>query len=103
MRLLRLSAEMESRAVSLRVEALQCMTIALAGTDTKHFWDTMTTFFGAASDKEDVWDFVDPVSRVARPLDLESTDDEEEEDARILEPLLLPQVPPKLRPLHVLL
>ena len=81
MRLLRLSAEMESRAASLRVEALQCMTIALAGTDTKHFWDTMTTFFGAASDKEDVWDFIDPVSRVARPLDLESTDDDEEEDA----------------------
>ena len=79
MRLLRLSAEVESRAASLRLEALQCMTIALAGTDTKHFWDVMTTFFGAASDKEDVWDFIDPASRVARPLDLESTDEEEEE------------------------
>ena len=79
MRLLRLSAEVEARAANLRTEALQCLTVALAGTDTKAFWQVMTTFFGSESDKDNVWDFIDPASRVAHPLDIESTDDEEEE------------------------
>ena len=80
MRLLRLSAEVESRAASLRVEALQCLTVALAGTDTKNFWNVMTTFYGAESDRDEVWNFIDPASRVARPLDIESTDNETEEE-----------------------
>ena len=79
-RLLRLSSEMESRAASLRIEALQCLTICLAGTDTKGFWDLLVTYFGAESDKDEVWGFIDPKSRVARPLDLESTDGESEEE-----------------------
>ena len=55
------------------------MTVALAGTNTKGLWDLLTSFFGTAEDKEDVWDFIDPKSRVARPLDLESTDGEEDQ------------------------
>ena len=80
MRLLCLSAEVESRAASLCVEALQCLTVALAGTDTKNFWNVMTTFYGAESDRDEVWNFIDPASRVARPLDIESTDNETEEE-----------------------
>ena len=71
---------MESRAASLLTEALQCLTICLAGTDTKGFWDLLVTNFGAESNKDDVWGFIDPKSRVARPLDLESTDGESEEE-----------------------
>ena len=52
--LLHLSSEMESRAASLRIEALQCLTICLAGTDTKGFWDLLVTYFGAESDKDEV-------------------------------------------------
>ena len=39
----------------------------------------LVSFFGTEQDKENVWDFIDPVSRVARPLDLESTDGEEDQ------------------------
>ena len=78
-RLLRLSAELEGRAASLRREGLQCLTIALAGTDTKGLWEMLVSFFGTEQDKENVWDFIDPVSRVACPLDLESTDGDEDQ------------------------
>ena len=40
----------------------------------------MTTFYGAESDRDEVWNFIDPASRVARPLDIESTDNETEEE-----------------------
>ena len=71
---------MESKAASLRIEALQCLTICLAGADTNAFWDLMMMYFGSASDKDEVWGFIDPKSRVARPLDLESTDKESGEE-----------------------
>ena len=71
---------MESKAASLRIEALQCLTICLAGTDTKAFWDLMMMYFGSESYKDNVWGFIDPKSCVARPLDLESTDEESEEE-----------------------
>ena len=44
--LLRLSAKLEGRANALRKEALQCLTVALCGTDTKRFWDLLTAYFG---------------------------------------------------------
>ena len=43
--LLRLSAELEGWANALRKEALQCLTVALCGTDTKRFWDLLTAYF----------------------------------------------------------
>ena len=82
-RLLRLSAELESRAASLRREGLQCLTLALAGTNSKGLWDMLMSFFGTEADKDDVWSYIDPKSKVARPLDLESTDGEEEEDDKV--------------------
>ena len=41
-------------------------------------YQLMTSYFGAESDKDNVWDFIDPASRVARPLDLESTASKDE-------------------------
>ena len=54
-RLLRVSAELETRANLLRREALQSLTITLAGSDTKRLWDLLTAFFGAdhTGDEED--------------------------------------------------
>ena len=37
----------------------------------------LISFFGTDQDKENVKDFIDPASKVARPLDLEGTDGEE--------------------------
>ena len=79
-RLLRVSADLESRSCSLRKEALQCLTITLAGSDTRKFWELMTAFFGTnqKGDEEDPWDFIDPAPAIPPPLPL--TDTESEED-----------------------
>ena len=64
------------------MEALQCLTIALAGSDAVGLREVVTTFFGTQQDAEHVWEYIDPKSKVARPLELEDTeteDDEEEE------------------------
>ena len=75
-RLLRVSAELESKANALRKEALQCLTVALAGSDTKKFWDLLTTYFGAnhTGDQDDVWDFIDAAPPIPRPLPLTDTE-----------------------------
>ena len=80
-RLLRVSAELQGRANSLRREAVQCLTIALAGSDTKELWNLLTTYFGSAadSDDEDPWNFLDPAPPISKPLDLGETDTEDEE------------------------
>ena len=82
MRLLRVSSALESKAIALHQEALQCLTVALAGTDTKAFWELMTAYFGTTSktsDEDDSWGFLDAAPAIADPLPLTETDDEEEE------------------------
>ena len=80
LRLLRLSTEVEGRAATLRQEALQCLTIALAGTNAVGLRDLITTFFASPQDLDNVWEYIDPKSKVARPLDLGDTETEDEED-----------------------
>ena len=80
-RLLRVSAELESRANLLRKEALQSLTIALAGSNTKRLWEVLTAYFGAnhvAGEEEDPWDFLDAAPEIPPPLPL--TDTESKED-----------------------
>ena len=76
-----MSAELESRANLLRKEALQSLTIALAGSDSKHLWDLLTAYFGAnhlAGEEEDPWDFLDAAPEIPPPLPLTDTDSDEE-------------------------
>ena len=81
LRLPHLSFELEGREATLQMEALQCMTIALAGSDAVGLRDVITTFYGNQQDSEKVWDYIDPKSKVARPLELEDTETEEEDEA----------------------
>ena len=78
--LLRVSAELEGRANVLRKEALQCLTVALCGSDTRKFWELLMAFFGAnhKGDEEDPWDFIDPAPEIPHPLPLTETDSEDE-------------------------
>ena len=82
LRLLWLSCEVEGRAATLRQEVLQCLTIALAGSSAVGLRDLIKTFFGSPEDDQHVWDFVDPKSKIAKPLELDDTESEDEaEDA----------------------
>ena len=75
---MRLSCEVEGRAATLRQEALQCLTIALAGSSAVGLRDLIKTFFGSPEDDQHVWDFVDPKSKIAKPLELDDTESEDE-------------------------
>ena len=81
MRLLQVSAELESWANLLRKEALQSLTIALTGSDTKGLWDLLMAFFGAnhTGDQEDPWDFLDAVPEIPPPLSLTDTDSDDDQ------------------------
>ena len=76
--LLRVSADLESRANSLRKEALQCVTIALAGSDTRKLWELLVAYFGAnhTGTEDDPWDFLDAAPKIPDPLPLMDTDTE---------------------------
>ena len=80
MRLLRVSADLESRANSLQKEALQCITVVLAGSDTRQFWALLTAYFGAnhTGTDDDPWDFIDAAPKIPDPLPLTDTDTEDE-------------------------
>ena len=58
LRLFRLAAELEGKAAALRKEALQHLTVALAGTDTKELFTLLVTFFGKGTDV-DPFSFID--------------------------------------------
>ena len=76
-----MSAELETRANLLRKEALQSLTIALAGSDTKHLWDLLTAYFGAnhlPGEEEDPWDFLDAAPEIPPPLPLTDTNSDED-------------------------
>ena len=84
LRLFCLASELESRAAALRLEALQHMTISMAGVDGRELFTLMTTFFGHGTDfSEDPFRFLDGAPTIRPPLDLTDmdTDDEEGEKA----------------------
>ena len=76
-----MSANLEARANSLRHEALQCITMALAGSDTKKFWSLTTAYFGTSKKgdgEDDPWDFIDAAPAIPEPLPLTETDTDDE-------------------------
>ena len=80
-RLLHVSADLEAKANLLRKEALQSLTIALAGSDTKGFWDLFAAYFGAnhsGNEEDDPWDFLDAAPAIPPPLPLTETESEDE-------------------------
>ena len=79
LRLFRLAAELEGKAAALHKEALQHLTVALAGTDTKELFTLLVTFLGKGTDV-DPFSFIDAAPVIKRPLDL--TDTESESEAR---------------------
>ena len=94
-----MSADLEGWANSLRKEALQCLTVALAGSDTCAFWDLLTTYFRTnpqAGEHQDPWNFIDGAPAIPPPLPLTDTDTEDE--ARSIQsapPASTPVVRPK--------
>ena len=78
LRLFQLAAELEGKAAALRKEALQHLTIALAGTDTRELFTLLVTFFGKGTDV-DPFSFIDAALIIKRPLDLTVTESELEE------------------------
>ena len=77
LRLFRLAAELEGKAAALRKEALQHLTVALAGTDTKELFSLLVTFFGKGTDV-DPFSFIDAAPIIKRPLDLTYTESKSE-------------------------
>ena len=77
LRLFRLAAELEGKAAALRKEALQHLTVALTGTDTKELFTLLVTFFGKGTDV-DPFSFIDAAPIIKRPLDLTDTESESE-------------------------
>ena len=77
---MRVSTELETRANLLRKEALQCLTVSLAGSDTKGLWDLLTAYFGAnhTGDEEDPWDFLDAAPEIPPPLPVTDTDSDDD-------------------------
>ena len=78
LRLFRLAAELEGKAAALRKEALQHLTIALAGTNTRELFTLLVTFFGKGTDV-DPFSFIDAAPVIKCPLDLTDTESESEE------------------------
>ena len=81
MHLLRVSADLEAKANLLCKEALQCLMVALAGSNTKKLLELMMAYFGAnhkGIDEDDPWDFLDAAPAVPPPLPLTETETKEE-------------------------
>ena len=77
-----MSADLEAKANLLRKESLQCLTVALAGSDTKKFWELLTAYFGAnhkGNEEDDPWDFLDAAPAIPPPLPLTETESEDEQ------------------------
>ena len=66
------------KAASLHAEALQHMTIALAGVDCRDLFTLLVTFFGKDTGI-DPFSFLDAAPKVPVPLNLTDTESEEEE------------------------
>ena len=78
--MLRVSTELETRTNLLRKEALQSLTIALAGSDTKQLWDLLTVYFRAnhSGDEEEPWDILDVAPEIPPPLPVTDTNSEDD-------------------------
>ena len=75
----RLANELETRAAGLRLEALQHLTVALAGVDCRELFTLLTTFFSRGTEfQEDPFSYLDGAPKIRPPLDLTDTDEEEE-------------------------
>ena len=64
----------------MKKEALQHITIALAGTDTRGLFQLLTMFFGTGEDEEDPFNFLDGAPLIKQPLPLTSESSDEEDD-----------------------
>ena len=72
-----MAGELEAKAASLRAEALQHMTIALAGVNCHELFTLLVTFFGKDTGI-DPFSFLDAAPKIPVPLDLTDTELEEE-------------------------
>ena len=85
---------MESRAAGLRLEALQHLTIALAGVDCREFFTLLITFFGRGSEfQEDPFNYLDGAPKIRPPLDITDTDTDDETSVMEEEAVPSPQIP----------
>ena len=85
---------MESHAAGLRLEALQHLTIALAGVDCRELFTLLVTFFGRGSKfQEDPFNYLDGVPKIRPPLDITDMDTDDETSAVGEEAVPSPQVP----------
>ena len=77
--MMRFSTALESRALDLKMEALEWMSAAVAGTQATPIWDEIAKCFAvcarpvhrpkvSAEEEEDPFDFIDPAPPIARPL-----------------------------------
>ena len=81
LRLFRLTVELESCAAALRLEALQHMTVAMAGVDCRELFLLMTAFFGQGTDfANDPFNFLDGTLSIRPPLGLTDTNSDGEEE-----------------------
>ena len=80
LRLFRLASELETRAARLCFEALQHLTVAVAGVDCRELFTLLTTFFGQGTAfAEDPFAFLDGAPKVQDPLDLTDTDSDDDQ------------------------
>ena len=73
--------DLEAKVIALWRESLQCLMVALAGSDIKSFWDLMTSYFGSTAkdlEEDDPWGFIDAAPTIPRPLPLTDTDSDED-------------------------
>ena len=68
---------MEHKAAALKVEALQHLFIALAGSDCMELWTLLVHFFGKGTGF-DPFEFLDGAPAIKPPSDLGETDSDEE-------------------------
>ena len=92
--LFRLAAELESRAAGLHLEALQHLTIALAGVDCCELFTLLAAFFGQGTEfQEDPYNYLDSAPKIRPPLDITDTDSDDEVSTMGEEAVPSPQVP----------
>ena len=89
----RLAAELESCAAGLRLEALQHLTIALAGVDCHELFTLLVAFFGQGSKfQEDPFNYLDSTPKIQPPLDITDMDSDDEISTMGEEAVPSPQV-----------
>ena len=81
----------------MRLEALQHLTVAMAGVDCREHFTLLIAFFGQGTEfQEDPFNYLDGAPEICPPLDLTDTNEEEEEasvSTQETEPIPPPQIP----------